>query len=298
MEVRGLRAITLGIIAFASSAHAQICTDRNRCTTTIGSPGANASMGAHRLFASHGELVWASFIGIHALNTQTGQTRSLSHCGQVITDVAIDDGWVYMLADRALLCRVPLATGTGVQLLAASPGAIIDGFAVSSAAVAYSQRRVGEQPILRVIQWNAQIRDHACAVSAEHVAVDATHVYWIDSGNLVRASIATGSKIVGPTITSTVRRLRVDRGNVYVATDHDVLRLDATSKSWTTLSPSGAEDVVADGASVYWAARGGVMKLGTSAPLLTGHPYAIAIDAGSLLVADDPPFVLKQVFPR
>lgn len=278
-----------------------MCSDRNRCTTTIGSPGANASIGPHRLFAaSHGELVWASFIGVHALDPRTGQTRSLSHCGQVITDVAMDDGFVYVLADRSLLCRVPLATGTGVQLVAGSPGAIIDGFAVSSAAVAYSQRRVGDQPILRVLQWNGQIRDHACAVSAEHVAIDATHVYWVDNGNLIRASIATGAKIVGPPIANAVRRLYVDRGVVYVATDHDVLRLDASSKSWTTLSVTGAEDVVADGASVYWASRGAVMKLGTTTapPPFAGHPYAIAIDAGSLLVADDAPFALKQVFPR
>jgi hypothetical protein len=268
------------------SAHAQI---------TIGSPGTNASIGPHRLFVAHGELVWASFIGVHALDPSTGRTRSLAHCGQVVTDVALDDGWVYVLADRALLCRVPLATGTGVQLVAASPGAVIDGFAVSSAGVAYSQRRVGEQPILRVIQWNGQIRDHVCAVSAEHVAIDATHVYWIDAGTLVRAPIATtGSKIVGPTIANSVRRLRVDRGNVYVATDHDVLRLDPASKSWATLSVTGAEDIAADGANVYWAARGVVTKYGAHAPVFSGHPYAITLDASSLFVADDP-FALKQV---
>ncbi len=270
--MRGLRVVA-GLVVFAcvaTTAHAQVCSNQSRCTTTIGSPGANASVGPRRLFAARGELVWASFIGVHALDPRTGRTRSLSHCGQVITDVAMDDGYVYVLADHALLCRVPFAAGTGVQLLVGSPGAVIDGFAVSSAAVAYSQRRVGEQPILRVIQWNGQIRDHACAVSAEHVAIDATHVYWIDAGTLVRASIATGAKIVGPTITNNVRRLHVDRGVVYVATDHDVLRLDAASKSWTTLSATGAEDIVADGASVYWASRG----------------------------TADAPFVLAQVFPR
>jgi outer membrane protein assembly factor BamB len=261
------------ILAFAGTADAQI---------TIGSPGANASIGPRRLFATQGELVWASFIGVHALDPSTGRTRSISHCGQVITDVALDDGWIYVLADRAQLCRMPMS-GQSVQLLVGSPGAIIDGFAVSSAGVAYSQRRLGQQPILRVIQWNGQIRDHVCAASAEHVAIDATHVYWVDAGTLVRASIATGAKIAGPTIANAVRRLRVDRGNVYVATDHDVLRLDAASKSWTTLSVTGAEDLQADGASVYWVSRGVVTKLGVQTPLFTGHPYALALDARSLL---------------
>ena len=128
--------------------------------------------------------------------------------------------------------------------------------------------------------------------------MDATHVYWIDSGTLVRASIATGAKIDGPTITNDVRSLRVDRGNVYVATDHDVLRLDPASKSWTTLSVVGADDVVADGASVYWLARGSVAKLGAPAPLFSGRPYAITIDAGGLFVAADAPFVLQQIAPR
>jgi hypothetical protein len=282
----------------ATTAHAQVCSDRSRCTITIGSPGANASVGPRRLFAAHGELAWASFIGVHALDPRTGQTRSLSHCGQVITDVAMNDGYVYVLADHALLCRVPFATGTGVQGLVGAPGVVIDGFAVSSAAIAYSQRRVGDQPFLRVMQWNGQFRDHVCAASAEHVAIDATHVYWIDAGTLIRASLATGAKIVGPTITNNVRRLHVDRGVVYVATDHDVLRLDAASKSWTTLSVTGADDVVADGASVYWASHGTITKLGSATPVFTGHPYAITIDASSLLVADDAPFALKQVLPR
>ena len=280
-----LRAALL-ILALLGTAHAQ--------TTTIGSPGANASIGPHRLFWAHGELVWASFIGVHALDPSTGRTRSLSHCGQVITDIAVDDGWVYVLADHAMICRVQLS-GQRVELVAAPPNAVIDGFAVSSAGVAYSQRRVGEQPFLRVIQWTTQIRDHVCAVSAEHVAMDATHVYWIDNGNLIRASIATGAKIVGPAITNAVRRLRVDRGNVYVATDHDVLRLDPLSKSWVTLSTSAAEDVVADGANVYWASRGVVMKVGAHAPLFSGHPYALALDVQSVFVADDGPFLLKQI---
>jgi len=275
------------MIVCGGIAHAQ--------TTTIGSPGTNASIGPRRLFATHGELVWASFIGVHALDPATGRTRSLSHCGQVITDVALDDGYVYVLADHALLCRVPLASGSGVQLVAASPGAIIDGFAVSSAAVAYSQRRVGDQPILRVIQWNGQIRDHVCAVSAEHVAIDGAHVYWIDSGSLIRASIATGAKVVGPTIANNVHRLHVDRGIVYVATDHDVLRLDPSSKAWTTLSVTGADDLAADGSGVYWISRGAVTKLGASAPWFSGHPWAITLDARSLYVADDGPFALKQV---
>jgi hypothetical protein len=275
------------ILVCASAANAQI---------TIGSPGTNASIGPHRLFATHGELVWASFIGVHALDPSTGHTRSLSHCGQVITDVALEDGWVYVLADRALLCRVPLH-GQAVQLVAAAPNTVIDGFAVSSAGVAFSQRHVGDQPILRVVQWNGSMRDHACAVSADQIAIDGTHVYWIDQGTLIRASIATGSKMVGPTIAGTVRRLHVNRGNVYVATDHDVLRLDAASKTWTTLSGTGADDVAADGANVYWAGRGSVVKLGAHAPLFTGHPYAIALDASSLFVADDP-FVLKQILPR
>ena len=298
--MHGLRAFAGVVIlaCVATTARAQICTDGHRCTTTIGSPGANASIGPRRLFVSHGELVWASYVGVHALDPSMGRTRSLSHCGQVITDVALYDDWVYVLADRSQLCRVPLSTGTGVQLLVGSPGAVIDGFAVSPLGVAYSQRRVGDQPILRVIQWNGQIRDHVCAVSASHVAIDATHVYWIDAGTLVRASIATGAKIVGPTITNDVRRLRVDRGNVYVATEHDVLRLDAASKSWTTLSVAGAEDVVADGASVYWVSRGAVTKLGAPAPLYSGRPYALAIEGSGLFVAADAPFVLQQIAPR
>lgn len=278
------------ILACLGTAHAHAQAQ----TTTIGSPGANASIGPRRLFATRSGLVWASFIGVHALDPATGQTRSLSHCGQVITDVAIDDGWVYVLADRALLCRVQL-TGQRVELVAASPSTVIDGFAVSSVAVAYSQRRVGQQPFLRVIQWNGQVRDHVCAVSAEHVAMDGTHVYWIDAGTLNEASISTGARIVGPTITNTVRRLRVDRGIVYVATDHDVLRLDPSSKAWTTLSASGADDLVADGANVYWVSRGAVTKLGAHAPLFTGHPYALALDASNVFVADDAPFLLKQI---
>ncbi len=251
------------------------------------------------LFAS-GELVWPSFVGLYALDLGTGRTRTLPHCGTMIGDVALEGSTVYMLADHATLCRVSLTGATSVQMLVASPDTVVEGFAVSSAAFAYSVRRRGDQPELRVAQWsNGQWRTFLTAVTVEHVAVDATTVYWIDAGTLVRASLVTGAKIVGPTIANHVTRMQVGRGVVYVATDHEVMRLDATGTSWVTLAREGADDLAVDESAVYWAStsRGTVSKLG--ATIATSHkPYALAMDAPSLFVAEDDPFVIKQIVPR
>jgi hypothetical protein len=291
--VHGLRAIGVALLAcFATAAHADV--------TTIGSPGANASIGAHRLVVSGTEIVWPSFIGVHALDTTTGRTRSLSHCGTAVQDIAVFGPHVYVLADHSVLCRVPLATGQSVQMLVQAPGVIIDGFAVSAAAVAYATRKVGDQPGLRVMTWGGVIHDYVTAVPIEHIAIDATTVAWVDAGTLLRASIASGAKTVGPTITNHVQRIVVDRGVVYVATDHDVLRLAPNARAWTTLSTEGADDLVADGASVYVSSstRGTITKLGAGTLAKPHAPWALALDGASLFFATDAPFIIQQIAPR
>lgn len=302
MEVRGLRLLGVVVLAcLGSTAHAQVCSESHRCVGALALPLSSAAIGTHRMVLSGGTLVWPSFIGVHALDLATGQSRSLSHCGTVMGDVAVEGAYVYVLADHALLCRVPLASGRGVQMLLSPPDAVIEGFAVSSAAVAYSIRRRGEQPELRVMQWNGQSRTFATAVTVEHVVADATTVYWIDAGTLVRASIATGAKTVGPTLARPVRRLTVDHGVVYVATDRAIAKLTSTGRAWVTLASEGADDLAVSGASLYWTstARGTVAKLGSRAPLLTTHePRALALDGTSLFVAADDPLVIQQVVPR
>jgi hypothetical protein len=98
--------------------------------------------------------------------------------------------------------------------------------------------------------------------------------------------------------------MQVDHGVVWVATDHDVLRLDSSGTSWVTVAHEGADDLVVDGHDVYWTSttRGTITKLGPSAtPTRLGSaikPYALALDALSLFVAADDPFVIKQILPR
>ncbi len=302
---RGLRAaFVFAVGCFSATAYGQsVCSESHRCLNTIGSPGRYASIGLHRLLFANGELVWPSFIGLHALDLDTGRTRTIPHCGTSLGDVALEGSTVYMLADHAVLCRVSLASGQSVQTLVSSPDTVIEGFAVSSAAFAYSMRRRGEQPELRVAQWsNGQWRTFLTAVTVEHIVVDATTVYWIDAGVLLSASLATGAKLVGPTIPNHVTRMRVDHGVAYVATDREVLRLDSAGRSWITLAHEGADDLAVDGSAVYWAStsRGKVTKLGATATAIASshEPYAIALDAAGLFVAEEDPFVLKHVVPR
>ena len=176
--MRGLRLLGLGLlVGLAGRAHAQTaCTESHRCVGTIGLPLSSAAIGPHRLVLASGALVWGSFIGVHALDLATGQARSLAHCGTVIGDVAVEGAYVYVLADHSQLCRVPLAAGHGVQMLVNAVGAVVEGFAVSSAAVAYSYRRRGDQPELRVMEWSGQSRSFPTSATVEHVVVDATTV--------------------------------------------------------------------------------------------------------------------------
>ena len=181
--MRGLRAFgALVFVFFGARAHAQVCSERAPCVNVITLPPSAASIGSHRMVAAGGALVWPGFVDVHALDLATGRARSLAHCGTVVGDVAVLGAWVYVLADHAQLCRVPLATGRGVQMLVAAEGAVVDAFAVSSAAVAWSYRRRGDQPELRVMPWSGQLRSFPTAVTVEHVAVDGTTVYWVEAG--------------------------------------------------------------------------------------------------------------------
>jgi hypothetical protein len=299
---RGIRAILFLLVASlgAATAHAQdVCSETSRCLHTIGSPGRNASIGAHRMLFASGQLIWPSFIGVHALDLSTGQTRSLSHCGTAIGDIAIEGAFVYVLADHAQLCRVGLAPNSSVQMLVNRPDTVIEGFAVSSAGVAYSVRGRGEQPEMRVLQWNGTASAYPTAVTADRIAIDATNVYWIDAGALLKVSLATGAKTVGPRVANPVSRIAVDHGVVWVATDHEVMRLDGAS--WTTIAHEAADDLVADEGSVYWAGRNaiGKYKSGRVVTLAVANkPWALAIDATTLFVALDDPFVIQQIVPR
>jgi len=293
------------LVCFGTTARAQdFCSESNRCTYTIGSPGHFATIVPHRLlFANNGALVWASAIDIHVLDLGTGRMRTLAHCGTAITDIALEGSYVYVLADHAALCRVSLTSTPSVQMLVSSPDTIVDGFAVSSAAFAYAMRHRGGQPELHVAQWgNGLWRTFPTTVTVEHVVVDDTRVYWIDSDYLVSASLATGVKTVGPRIANHVTRMQVARGVVYLATDHDVVRLDSAGTSWATVAVGRADDLAVDGTSVYAAStsRGTITKLGVT-PTQIGSwnkPYAIALDAAGLFVAEGDPFVLKQIAPR
>jgi len=288
-------------VCLGTRAHAQVCTEARPCVTPIGVPLSSRAIGPHRMIMAGSELVWPSFTGVHALDLATGIARSLAHCGTVIGDIAVEGAYVYVLADHSRLCRVPLASGAGVQSMVDAVGAVVEGFAVSSAAVAWSYRRIGEQPELHVMQWNGRASWFPTALTVDHVAVDATTVYWIDAGTLVRASLATDTKSVGPSIAGQVRRLLVDHGDVYVATDHGILRLAANGQSWTTLARDDADDLAVAGASVYWTstARGTVGRVGVRAPLATFHePRALAVDRASLFVATDDPLVIEQITPR
>ncbi len=306
---RPLAALFLASFLATTAAHAQVCSESNRCFNTIGSPGRYASIGSHRMLFANGELVWPSFVGVYALDLLTGRTRTLPQCGTTVSDIALEGSTLYMLADHAMLCRVSLATGTQhVQMLVASPNAVIQGFAVSALVVAYSLRRIGDQPEVRVVAWsNGQSRTYPTALTAEHIVVDATNVYWIDAGYPIRTSIATGAKTVGPRITSNVARMQVDHGIVYVATDHEVMRLDSAATSWTTVARESADDLVVDGNDVYWASasRGTITKVTTTRGaatrtrlVTTNKPYALALDTVSVFVAEDDPFGIKQVVPR
>ncbi|HEY1955222.1 MAG TPA: hypothetical protein VGH28_06405 [Polyangiaceae bacterium] len=300
--MRGLRALgAILLVGLGTRAHAQVCTESRPCVTPIGLPMSSAAIGSHRMILAGHELVWPSFIGVHTLDLVTGSSRSLAHCGTVIGDIAVVGAYVYVLADHARLCRVPLASGAGVQRMVEAVDAVVEGFGVSSSAIAWSFRARGEQPELRVMQWNGQSRSFPTAVTVEHVVVDATTIYWIDAGTLLRASIATGAKTVGPTVAGHVRRLFVDRGAVYVATDRAIVKLTSNGRAWTTLASEGADDLAVSGASVYWTSTAGgtVSKLGARAPLATPHePRALAIDGASLFVAADDPLVIEQIAPR
>jgi len=300
--VRGFRALGAILVAcLGTRAYGQVCTEARPCVTPIGLPMSSAAIGSHRMVRVGHELVWPSFVDLHAFDVTTGRARSLAHCGTVIGDVAVEGAYVYVLADHAHLCRVPLATGRGVQGMVDAVDAVVEGFAVSSAAVAWSYRVRGGQPELRVMQWTGQYRSFPTAVTVEHVAADATYVYWIDAGTLLRVAIATGAKTVGPTIAGHVTRLVVDRGVVYVATDREILRLASNGRRWTTLAREGADDLAVSGSSVYWAstAHGTVTKLGARAPLATlSEPRALALDGTSLYVAADDPLVVEQIVPR
>lgn len=292
------------LACLATTAHAQeFCSEANRCTYTIGSPSRFATIIPHRLLFASGALIWASAIDVHVLDLGSGRARTLPHCGTSITDLALEGSYVYVLADHELLCRVSLTSAPSVQVLVSSPDTVIDSFAVSSTGFAYAMRHRGGQPELHVAQWaNGQWRTFPTAVTVEHIVVDDTRVYWIDADYLVSASLATGAKTVGPRLTNHVTRMSVARGVVYVATDHDVVRLAPTGTSWVTVAIGRADDLVAFGTTVYAAStpRGTIMKLGT-APTTIGSwnkPYALALDATSLFVVEDGPFVIKQLLPR
>jgi hypothetical protein len=279
------------------------CTESSRCTYTVGSPGRFATIVPHRLLFASGELVWASAVDVHALDLGTGRTRTLPHCGTAITDLALEGSYVYVLADHQVLCRVSVSSSpASVQMLVNSPNTIIDGFAVSSAGFAYAMRRPGGQPGVHVAEWSTGLwRTFATQVTVEHLVVDATRVYWIDIDTLVTASLATGQKSVGPRLANRVTRLQVTHGIVYAATDHDVVRLDSAGM-WITVAAGRADDLAVDGTSVYAASmsRGTVQKIGSTTTRIGSwnKPYAIAVDATSLFVVEDDPFVIKQVLPR
>ena len=102
-------------------------------------------------------------------------------------------------------------------------------------------------------------------------------------------------------------RLAVERGSVFAATDREVLRLDATGRGWVTVAHGGADDLVVDGNEFYAASasRGSIMKVMTTVPGATPtfigfstKPYAITLDATTLFVVEETPFVIKQVVPR
>ncbi len=286
-------------------AHAQdICPGSHPCTHTIGSPGRGATILSHRLLFANGALVWASAIDVNVLDRASGRRRTLPHCGTAITDLALEGSYVYVLADHTALCRASLtAAPPSIEMVASTPSTVVDGFAVSSAAIAYAMHRRGEQPEMHVVQWaNGQRRKFLTTVTVERVVVDDARVYWVDADYLVSASLATGIKAVGPRIANHVTRMAVARGIVYLATDHDVVRLDSAAAAWTTVAVGGADDLAVDGATVYAMSmlRQTITRLGvTPTPIGSWHkPYAIALDATSLFVAEDDPFVLKQIVPR
>lgn len=308
LNLRAAFIVLVGLVGLVGTAHADdVCSESHRCLLTVGSPGRYASIASHRMLFASGELVWPSILDVHVLDLATGRTRTLPHCGTTIGDIALEGGSVYILADHAMLCRVSL-TNPHVQMLVNAPNTVVEGFGVSSVAVALSMRRRGEQPELRVVQFsNGQIHDFPTAVTAEHIVVDATSAYWLDAGVLVRASITTGAKTVGPRVLDHVTRMQVDHGVVYVATDHQVLRLDSAGTSFVVIAREGADDLAVDGHDVYWTStqRGTITKLqATNAAAIptrigtTAKPFALALDAASLFVAADDPFVIKQVVPR
>jgi hypothetical protein len=289
---------------FGTTAHAQdFCSESNRCTYTIGSPGRFATIVPRRLLFTSGMLVWASAVDVHVLDLGTGRARTLPHCGTAITDLALEGSYVYVLADHALLCRTSLTSTPSVQMLVSSPDTVVDGFAVSSAAFAYAMRHYGGQPEVHMAQWgNGQWRTFPTTVTVEHIVVDDVRAYWIDADYLVSVALATGVKTVGPRIANHVTRMQVAHGVVYVATDHDVVRLDSAGRSWITVAVGRADDLAVDGVNAYSAStsRGTITKLGTT-PTQIGSwnkPYALALDATTLFVVEDDPFVIKQIAPR
>ncbi len=80
-----------------------------------------------------------------------------------------------------------------------------------------------------------------------------------------------------------------------------------TCSGVTAHAQSVARDLVVDGNELYAAraSRGSIMKVMTTVPGATPtllgfgtKPYAIALDATTLFVVEETPFVIKQVVPR
>ena len=118
------------------------------------------------------------------------------------------------------------------------------------------------------------------------IAVDATNVYWMNTGGVTKVALGGGTPVVvASSAQPTPGRIVVDATSVYWTSDISVMKAPIGGGTPVTLATSQqfVSDVAVDATNVYWSTSGGIFE----APLSSGAATMMAyVPFANALVVD------------
>lgn len=155
--------------------------------------------------------------------------------------------------------RVPKAGGSATALASNLPGAP-KGITVQGSSL-YWAATFGTLGVMQMATSGGTITRLTTSVTGAFIAADATHVYYVNSGSLMKLPAAGGSAVT--LATNATGPLVLDTNNVFFASSSSVMMIAKTGGTATTLAPStfAPVDIAVDATGVYWISGSVLMKV-------------------------------------